>query len=61
VVVIALAVTIPFINQALHIDDAIFWDFARARHESPLSQHLSGYKLMGKAYAQWREIGRAHV
>lgn len=50
-----LALTIPFAGQALHIDDAIFWDFARTNLEAPLQQHMDNYHLMGEDIAQWRD------
>ncbi|MFA6000835.1 MAG: glycosyltransferase family 39 protein [Thermoleophilia bacterium] len=50
-----LAITIPFAGQALHIDDAIFWDFARTNLESPLQQHMDDYRLMGEQIGQWRD------
>ncbi|MHB1002466.1 MAG: glycosyltransferase family 39 protein [Thermoleophilia bacterium] len=55
IVLFALAVTIPFINQAFHIDDAIFWDFARYNLESPFSLHLPDYRMMGESFSEWRD------
>ncbi|MFA5802802.1 MAG: glycosyltransferase family 39 protein [Thermoleophilia bacterium] len=50
-----LAITLPFSNQALHIDDAIFWDFAKTNLESPFQQHINNYNLVGEETAQWRD------
>jgi hypothetical protein len=36
------------VNQAFHIDDAIFWDFAKLNVDSPLQQSLPDYRLMGE-------------
>ena len=53
--VFVLAITIPFAGQALHIDDAIFWDFARTNLQSPLQQHMNDYQLLGEQIGQWRD------
>lgn len=55
VIIFALIITLPFVNQAFHIDDDIFWNFARERLESPLSQDLPEFQLTGKAYTRWRD------
>jgi len=50
-----LLITLPFANQAFHIDDAIFWDFAKLNLESPLQQDLPEYRLMGVEIPNWRD------
>ena len=50
-----LAITVPFLGQAFHVDDAIFWDFARNNLSHPLEQHLPNYFLMGKKIAAMRD------
>ncbi len=50
-----LAVAIPFLGQALHIDDAIFWDFASNNISHPFQQHLSNYPLMGQEVGAFRD------
>lgn len=50
-----LAITLPFTGQALHIDDAIFWDFARTNLEHPFQQHIQDYRLMGQEFQEWRD------
>lgn len=50
-----IVITLPFSNQAFHIDDAIFWDFARTNLESPLQQHINNYNLVGEETAQWHD------
>lgn len=55
IVLFVLVITLPFINQALHIDDAIFWDFARRNLESPFSQHVPEYRMMGESFSEWRD------
>lgn len=55
ILLFVLIITLPFSGQALHIDDAIFWDFARANLESPLSIDLTDYRLMGEEIASFRD------
>src|SRR5665811_431509 len=57
VVVLAfvLLITLPFAGQAFHIDDAIFWDFARQTLETPFQQHLHDYQLMGVDFPEFRD------
>ena len=50
-----LVITVPFLGQALHVDDALFWDFARNNLVHPLQQHLAGYHLMGEDVAAFRD------
>lgn len=50
-----LVIILPFAGQAIHIDDAIFWDFARGNLEKPLQGHISDYRLMGQEYREWRD------
>ena len=50
-----LLITLPFIGQALHLDDFLFWDFARNNLDHPLQQHLSGFHLMGQDVASFRD------
>ncbi len=50
-----LAVTVPFLGQAFHLDDAIFWDFARNNLSHPFQQHISNYFLMGREVAVFRD------
>ena len=55
ILLFVVLITLPFSGQALHIDDAIFWDFARANLESPLSIDLPDYRLMGDEIASFRD------
>ncbi len=50
-----LFITLPFASQAFHIDDAIFWDFAKLNLKSPLQQDLPEYRLMGVEVTTWRD------
>lgn len=50
-----LAITLPFSAKPLHIDDAIFWDFARINESAPFQLHIPDYRLMGEEVAQWRD------
>lgn len=50
-----LVITLPFSGQAIHIDDAIFWDFAQANLESPFQLHVPDYKLMGRDFPVFRD------
>ncbi len=45
----------PFIGQALHLDDAIFWDFARNNLSHPFQQHIPNYFLMGRQFGAFRD------
>ncbi|MBI5869576.1 MAG: glycosyltransferase family 39 protein [Actinobacteria bacterium] len=47
--------TLPFAGQAFHIDDAIFWDFAKYNQEVPFQQHLPDYQLMGVDVPEFRD------
>lgn len=51
----ALAITLPFSAKPLHIDDAIFWDFARVNESALFQLHIPDYKLMGEDITQWRD------
>ena len=55
VLAFVLFITLPFAGQALHVDDAIFWDFAKLNLESPLQQDLPEYRLMGVEIPNWRD------
>lgn len=55
VLAFVLLVTLPFAGQAFHIDDAIFWDFARQNLDTPFQQHLPDYKLMGVDVPEFRD------
>ncbi|MDO8736254.1 MAG: glycosyltransferase family 39 protein [Thermoleophilia bacterium] len=55
VLAFVLLITLPFAGQAFHIDDAIFWDFARHSQESPWQQHLADYRLMGIEIPEFRD------
>ncbi|MHB8176480.1 MAG: hypothetical protein ACYDG7_07990, partial [Thermoleophilia bacterium] len=55
VLAFVLLITLPFIGQALHLDDFLFWDFARNNLDHPLQQHLSGFHLMGQNVARFRD------
>lgn len=55
VLAFVLMITLPFAGQPIHIDDAIFWDFARNNLEHPLQQHLENYRLMGQEFTVWRD------
>lgn len=50
-----LLITLPFAGQALHIDDAIFWDFAKSAQDTRLQLHLSDYRLMGMDMPEFRD------
>lgn len=50
-----LLLTAPFAGQAFHIDDAIFWDFARHSLDVPFQQHIPDYKLMGVEITEFRD------
>lgn len=51
----AVFITVPFIGQPLHIDDAIFWDFAQMNVSHPLQQHIDDYNLMGQEFPVFRD------
>jgi len=55
VLAFVLLITLPFIGQALHLDDFLFWDFARNNLDHPLQQHLSDFHLMGQNVASFRD------
>lgn len=55
VLAFVLLITVPFAGQAFHIDDAIFWDFARHNLESPFQQDLPDYRLMGVDVPEFRD------
>lgn len=50
-----LIITLPFSGQALHVDDALFWDFAKNNLDHPFQQHLANYHLMGEDVAAFRD------
>ncbi len=50
-----LLLALPFLGQAFHIDDAIFWDFAKNNLRHPFSLHLDDYHLMGEDFSRWRD------
>ena len=54
ILLFVLVITLPFSGQAFHIDDAIFWDFARADMDSPFQQYLPDYKLIGRDFPVFR-------
>ena len=47
-VVAALLLSIPFINQAFHLDDRDFIEFSRASAEDPMKFRIKGYEARGK-------------
>ncbi len=55
VLAFVLFITVPFASQAFHIDDAIFWDFAKLNLNAPLQQDLPEYRLMGVEIPNWRD------
>ncbi len=55
VLAFVLLITVPFAGQAFHIDDAIFWDFAKLNLDSPLRQDIPDYHLMGFDVPQFRD------
>lgn len=55
ILLVVLAITLPFSAKPLHIDDAIFWDFARVNESAPFQLHIPDYRLMGEEVAQWRD------
>ncbi|MHB9111233.1 MAG: glycosyltransferase family 39 protein [Thermoleophilia bacterium] len=55
VLAFVLLLTVPFAGQAFHIDDAIFWDFARHNLDAPFQQHLPDYRLMGIDVPEFRD------
>lgn len=55
IMLLVLAITLPFSAKPLHVDDAIFWDFARINESAPFQLHIPDYRLMGEEVAQWRD------
>ncbi|MBE0429577.1 MAG: glycosyltransferase family 39 protein [Thermoleophilia bacterium] len=55
VLVFVLIITLPFLGQPLHVDDAIFWDFAKNSLENPAQLHLSDYYLKGEDVSIFRD------
>lgn len=55
VLAFVLAITIPFAGQPLHIDDAIYWDFARTDLAHPFQLHIPDYRLMGQDVSAFRD------
>jgi len=55
ILLLVMAITLPFSAKPLHIDDAIFWDFARVNESAPFQLHIPDYRLMGEEVAQWRD------
>lgn len=50
-----LAVTLPFIGQAVHIDAHLFIDWARQGLTDPLRQHLPNYDYFGVHYDEFHD------
>ncbi|MHB1391219.1 MAG: glycosyltransferase family 39 protein [Thermoleophilia bacterium] len=55
VLAFVLAITIPFAGQPFHIDDAIYWDFARTDLAHPFQLHIPDYQLMGQDVPVFRD------
>lgn len=55
VLAFVLAITIPFAEQPFHIDDAIYWDFARTDLAQPFQLHIPDYHLMGQDVPVFRD------
>ncbi len=54
-VLLALAVTLPFTGQAIHVDARLFIDWAKQGIEHPLWQHLPDYDYFGVHYDQFHD------
>ena len=55
ILLFVLFITLPYSNQAFHIDDAVFLDFAEKNLEQPFSQHVNDYHMMGEDFGEWRD------
>ncbi|GBE57167.1 hypothetical protein BMS3Abin01_00076 [bacterium BMS3Abin01] len=55
ILLFVLFITLPYSNQAFHIDDAVFLDFAEKNLEQPFSQHVDDYHMMGEDFGVWRD------
>lgn len=54
IIAAVLALTLPFIDQAFHIDDREFIAFAEAQLEDPLRFYLEDYDYAGRHYEVFR-------
>ncbi|MCL4472618.1 MAG: glycosyltransferase family 39 protein [Actinobacteria bacterium] len=55
IVLFVLLITLPFINQPLHMDDGTFLDFAKVNLVHPFQQHIPDYHLMGVDIPAFRD------
>jgi hypothetical protein len=55
ILLFVLIITLPFANQAFHMDDGTFWDFAKVNLEHPFQQHIPDYHLLGVHVATFRD------
>lgn len=54
IIVAVLALTLPFINQAIHLDDEEFITFARLQQDEPLQFYMEDHEHNGLYYEKFR-------
>lgn len=54
-ILLVLAITLPFIGQAVHIDAQLFIDWAKQGISHPLWQHLPNYDYFGVHYDEFHD------
>lgn len=55
IILLVLALTLPFIGQAVHIDGHLFIDWAKQGLNHPLWQHLPDYDYFGVHYDEFHD------